>query len=72
VSLCLNHYAESGGYLIIGGIDSELYDDPIIWLNFKQVNSLSVDASSIYISSTLVTSKITVDFDTKTPYIMMS
>lgn len=50
-SLCLNTPLESGGYLIIGGINKAMYTGDIHWINFSKINSYIITASSIHLEN---------------------
>ncbi len=55
--MCLNHYPESGGYLIIGGIEESLYDSEISWISFARVNKYSTYANSITLNQEIIAEK---------------
>lgn len=55
--MCLNSEPESGGYLMVGGIDTSFYDEPINWLKFSKVNQQSVIADSISLDNTYLSKK---------------
>ena len=36
--MCIGTEPESGGYLILGGVNYNLFDDPIDWYSFTKLH----------------------------------
>ena len=52
--MCMNEYMESGGYLVLGGIDVGMMSSSITWLDFIQVNEYTSLAKQVMIGDLLL------------------
>jgi hypothetical protein len=70
--MCLSHFEETGGVLIVGGIDSLLYEGDIKWLSIPRLDTFGTLAGAIKLSTTTVFIQTTVLFDMRLTGILLS
>lgn len=70
--MCLSHFEETGGVLIIGGIDNLLIEGDIKWLSIPRLDTFGTMAGAVKLSTATVFSQVTVLFDMRVSGILLS
>jgi hypothetical protein len=70
--MCLSHFEETGGVLIIGGIDTQLFEGDIKWLSVPRLDTYSTVAGAVKLSGLHVFSQMEVIFDLRVSGIFLS
>lgn len=61
-SLCSNSYSEGGGYLLLGGVDAELYSGEIHWFKYTSFQFYAVKVRTMTIGNVNIGNEIRVSF----------